>query len=234
MGAILTFASFPFKASVLCSGCLFPAPSQQTRGQALKVVMGTRSGPLAEARLPGRLAGGGRAGRPKPGRRTPRPKAGTKPARSPRVAQATRACPRPDWPGSARAGPAGRARPRRRSAGLNVAGPMWAAGRWGAARPPSDAWFPADCSARSRPSSGSVSALTADARGQGLEAVRSPSPPLSYSNSTRSLLSPLCHQSFAFDDDGDAADEEEVDEDAHDSEAKGASLGGMELRGRAR
>ncbi|XP_054580558.1 coiled-coil domain-containing protein 34 isoform X4 [Eptesicus fuscus] len=110
---------------------------------------------------------------------------------------------------------------------------MWAAGRWGAARPPSDAWFPADCSARSRPSSGSVSALTADARGQGLEAVRSPSPPLSYSNSTRSLLSPLCHQSFAFDDDGDAADEEEVDEDAHDSAAKGASLGGVELRGRA-
>ncbi|KAK1335864.1 hypothetical protein QTO34_003662 [Cnephaeus nilssonii] len=86
---------------------------------------------------------------------------------------------------------------------------MWAAGRWGAARPPSDAWFPADCSARSRPSSGSGSALTADARGQGPEA------------------------SFAFDDDGDAADEEEVDEDAHDSEAKGASLGGMELRGRA-
>ncbi|XP_070282729.1 coiled-coil domain-containing protein 34 isoform X2 [Myotis yumanensis] len=113
---------------------------------------------------------------------------------------------------------------------------MWAAGRWGAARPPSDAWFPADCSARSRPSSGSVSAPTADARGQGLEAVavRSPSPRLSCSNSTRSLLSPLCRQSFAFDDDGDAADEEEVDEDAHDSEAEGASPGGVELQGRAR
>ncbi|XP_059565151.1 coiled-coil domain-containing protein 34 isoform X1 [Myotis daubentonii] len=115
---------------------------------------------------------------------------------------------------------------------------MWAARRWGAARPPSDAWFPADCSARSRPSSGSVSAVTADARGQGLEAVavsvRSPSPRLSCSNSTRSLLSPLCRQSFAFDDDGDAADEEEVDEDAHDSEAEGASPGGVELQGRAR
>lgn len=116
---------------------------------------------------------------------------------------------------------------------------MWVAGRWGAARPPSDAWFPADCGARSRPSSGPVPALTANARGQGaLEAARSPSPPQSYSNSTRSLLSPLCHQSFAFDDDddddGDAADEEEVDGDAHDSEAQGASPGGVELRGRAR
>ncbi|CAK6440793.1 unnamed protein product [Pipistrellus nathusii] len=40
---------------------------------------------------------------------------------------------------------------------------MWAAGRWAAARPPSDAWLPADGSARSRPSSGSVSALPADA-----------------------------------------------------------------------
>ncbi|CAK6449294.1 unnamed protein product [Pipistrellus nathusii] len=113
---------------------------------------------------------------------------------------------------------------------------MWAAGRWAAARPPSDAWLPAGGSARSRPSSGSVSALAADARGQGREAVRSPSPPPSYSNSTWSLLSPLGHRSFVFDDDGDAADEEEeeVDEDARDSEAQGASPGGMQLRGRAR
>ncbi|XP_036284396.1 coiled-coil domain-containing protein 34 [Pipistrellus kuhlii] len=113
---------------------------------------------------------------------------------------------------------------------------MWAAGRWAAARPPSDAWLPADGSARSRPSSGSASALPADARGQGREAVRSPSPPPSYSNSTWSLLSPLGHRSFVFDDDGDAADEEEeeeVDEDDRDSEPQGASLGGMQLRGHA-
>lgn len=48
-----------------------------------------------------------------------------------------------------------------------------------------------------------------------------------------SLLSPLRHQSFPFDDDDDSdgEDEEEVDENAHDSEAKGASLRGMDLRG---
>lgn len=51
-----------------------------------------------------------------------------------------------------------------------------------------------------------------------------------------SLLSPLRHQSFPFDDDDDDGDgeDEEVDENAHDSEAKGVSLRGMDLRGCAR
>ncbi|KAK2100629.1 Coiled-coil domain-containing protein 34 [Saguinus oedipus] len=90
------------------------------------------------------------------------------------------------------AGPAGRARPRRGSASLNLAGQMWAAGRWGPTFPPSYTGLSVDCRPRSRPSSGSFA---------GLEVVRSPSPPLSCSNSTRSLLSPLCHQSFQFDED---------------------------------
>ncbi|XP_024414431.1 coiled-coil domain-containing protein 34 [Desmodus rotundus] len=109
---------------------------------------------------------------------------------------------------------------------------MWAAGRWGAASPLLDTRLPAGCRARSRPSSGSFSSFMADARGQGLETVvmSSPSPPLSCSNSTTSLLSPLRHQSFPFDDDGDAEDEE-VDGDAYDSEAEGASLGGVKLQG---
>lgn len=47
-----------------------------------------------------------------------------------------------------------------------------------------------------------------------------------------SLLSPLGHQSFPFDDDGgEGEDEDDVDPDAHDSEAKVASLRGMELQG---
>nr|XP_054517245.1 coiled-coil domain-containing protein 34 isoform X2 [Pan troglodytes] len=111
---------------------------------------------------------------------------------------------------------------------------MWAAGRWGPTFPSSYAGFSADCRPRSRPSSGSFSVPMTGARGQGLEVVRSPSPPLplSCSNSTRSLLSPLGHQSFQFDeDDGDGEDEEDMDEDAHDSEAKVASLRGMELQG---
>ena len=112
---------------------------------------------------------------------------------------------------------------------------MWAAGRWGAASPLFDTRLPAGCRARTRPSSGSFSSFMADARGQGLETVvmSSPSPPLSCSNSTTSLLSPLRHQSFPFDDDGDAEDEE-VDGDAYDSEAGGASLGGVKLQGCAR
>ncbi|XP_019604727.2 coiled-coil domain-containing protein 34 [Rhinolophus sinicus] len=111
---------------------------------------------------------------------------------------------------------------------------MWAAGRWRSASPTSDARFLPDCRARSRPSSGSFSVLMAGTRGQGLEtaAACSPSPPLSCSNSTMSLLSPLRHQSFAFDDDdADGEVEEDVDENARDSEAKGASLRGMELQG---
>lgn len=114
---------------------------------------------------------------------------------------------------------------------------MWAAGLWRGSSPASDTRVLPDCRARSRPSSGSFSAPMADARGHGLETVagRSPSPPLSCSNSTLSLLSPLRHQSFPFDDDdGDGEVEEDVDEDAHDSEAKGASLRGMEVQGCAR
>ncbi|XP_029062654.1 coiled-coil domain-containing protein 34 isoform X1 [Monodon monoceros] len=74
----------------------------------------------------------------------------------------------------------------------------------------------------------------AGARGQGLEAVEvcSLSPPLSCGYSTMSLLSPLGHKSFPFDDDdGDGEEEVDVDEDAHDSEAKVESLRGMELQG---
>uniref|UniRef100_F7IDB1 Coiled-coil domain containing 34 n=1 Tax=Callithrix jacchus TaxID=9483 RepID=F7IDB1_CALJA len=109
---------------------------------------------------------------------------------------------------------------------------MWAAGRWGLTSPPSYTGLSADCRPRSRPSSGSFAVPMTGARGQGLEVVRSPSPPLSCSNSTRSLLSPLWHQSFQFDEnDGDGEDEEDVDEDALDSEAKVASLRGMELQG---
>ncbi|XP_021541553.1 coiled-coil domain-containing protein 34 [Neomonachus schauinslandi] len=111
---------------------------------------------------------------------------------------------------------------------------MWADGPWGASSPPSDARSSAGCRSRSRPSSGSFSVLMAGAPGQGLEPVTvcSPSPPLSCSNSTMSLLSPLGHQSFPFDyDDGDGEDEEDVDEGAHDSQAKVASLRGVELQG---
>lgn len=64
--------------------------------------------------------------------------------------------------------------------------------------------------------------------------VCSLSTPLSCSDSTLSLLSPLGHQSFPFDnDDGDGEEEEEedVDEDAYDSEAKAESLRGVELQG---
>lgn len=50
------------------------------------------------------------------------------------------------------------------------------------------------------------------------------------SDSTISL-SPLGHQSFPFDyNDGDRVDEEDLDEDAHDSKAKVASLKGVELQ----
>ncbi|XP_019667766.1 coiled-coil domain-containing protein 34 isoform X4 [Felis catus] len=107
---------------------------------------------------------------------------------------------------------------------------MWAAGLWGAASPASSA----GCRSRSRPSSGPFSDLMAGAPGQGPETVTvcSPSPPLSCSNSTMSLLSPLGHQSFPFDyDDGDGEDEEDVEEDAQDLEAKVANLRGVELQG---
>nr|XP_017509573.1 coiled-coil domain-containing protein 34 isoform X1 [Manis javanica] len=111
---------------------------------------------------------------------------------------------------------------------------MRAAGRWASALPTLEPWFSLDCRSGSRPSSRSSSVLMAGARGQGLETVSmcSLSPPPSYSNSTMSLLSPLGHQSFPFDDDGgEGEDEDDVDPDAHDSEAKVASLRGMELQG---
>lgn len=60
-------------------------------------------------------------------------------------------------------------------------------------------------------------------------------PPLSCSNSTLSLLSPLGHQSFPFgEDDSEGEDEEAVDEEARESEAKVASLEGLELQGQSR
>lgn len=112
---------------------------------------------------------------------------------------------------------------------------MRAAGRWRATSPLPDTRLLAACRSRSRLSSGSFSALMEGARGQGLEAVEvcSLSPPLSCSNSTLSLLSPLGYQSFSLDDDdGDGEEEEEdVDEDAHDSEDQVESLRGMELQG---
>lgn len=115
---------------------------------------------------------------------------------------------------------------------------MRAAGRWRATSPLPDTRLLAACRSRSRLSSGSFSALMEGARGQGLEAVEvcSLSPPLSCSNSTLSLLSPLGYQSFSLDDDdGDGEEEEEdVDEDAHDSEDQVESLRGMELQGCAR
>ncbi|XP_062951676.1 coiled-coil domain-containing protein 34 [Cynocephalus volans] len=112
---------------------------------------------------------------------------------------------------------------------------MWAAGLSGAASPNPSTRFAADSRSRSRPS-WSSSVLMTGARGQRLEAeamsVCSPLPSLSCSNSTMSLLSPLGHRSFPFsEDDGDGEDEEDVDEDALDSEAKVASLRGMELQG---
>lgn len=110
---------------------------------------------------------------------------------------------------------------------------IFPAGRWGTASPLLEPRFMADCRSGSRPSSG-FSVLTAGPRGPGLKAVEvcSLSTPLSCSNSTLSLLSPLGHQSFPFDnDDGDGEEEEDVDEDAYDSEAKAESLTGVELQG---
>ncbi|XP_076970378.1 coiled-coil domain-containing protein 34 [Tamandua tetradactyla] len=113
---------------------------------------------------------------------------------------------------------------------------MWAAEWQGAASLPPHTHLPADLWPRSRPFSGSFSVLMAGAREQGLEmvtvSVYSPSPSLSCSDSTMSLLSPLRHQSFLFnEDDRDGEDEEDADEEPHDSEAEVASLRGMKLQG---
>ncbi|XP_051039756.1 coiled-coil domain-containing protein 34 [Phodopus roborovskii] len=113
---------------------------------------------------------------------------------------------------------------------------MRAAGPWRAVSPVRCTRFLARCRPGSRPSSSAVADLIADSRGPGLEEVALTeclsSPPLSCSNSTLSLLSPLGHQSFPFgEDDSEGEDEDAVDEDARESEAKVASLEGMELPG---
>lgn len=116
---------------------------------------------------------------------------------------------------------------------------MQAAGPWQAVSPVPCTRFLARCKPGFRPSSSSVADLIADSRSSGLEEVAlteclSP-PPLSCSNSTLSLLSPLGHQSFPFgEDDSEGEDEEAVDEEARESEAKVASLEGLELQGQSR
>ncbi|XP_051000266.1 coiled-coil domain-containing protein 34 [Acomys russatus] len=115
---------------------------------------------------------------------------------------------------------------------------MQTAGPWRVASPTLCTRFLARCQPDSRPSSISVANFIADSRGPGLEEVAvteclSP-PPLSCSNSTLSLLSPLGRQSFPFgEDDSEGEDEEALDEDARVSEAMVESLEGMELKGRS-
>ncbi|XP_047373518.1 coiled-coil domain-containing protein 34 isoform X2 [Sciurus carolinensis] len=142
----------------------------------------------------------------------------------------------PDWSAPARAGSAGRARPRRSSARLNLAGLMRAVGRWRVASPPPGIRFSADYRPESQSSLASFSVLMTRSDGQGLGMVTtsncSSPPPESCSDSTMSLLSPLGHHSFTFDEDhGEREDEEDVDEDAYDSEAEVLSLRGTELQG---
>ncbi|XP_041534949.1 coiled-coil domain-containing protein 34 [Microtus oregoni] len=113
---------------------------------------------------------------------------------------------------------------------------MRAAGPWRAVSPVPRTRFLARCRPGFRPSSSSVTDLIADSQDPGLEDVALTvclSPPLSCSNSTLSLLSPLGHQSFPFgEDDSEGEDEKAVDEDARESEAKVASLEGTtELQG---
>ncbi|XP_053417214.1 coiled-coil domain-containing protein 34 isoform X1 [Nycticebus coucang] len=110
---------------------------------------------------------------------------------------------------------------------------MLAAGQWGAS-PSTYTLYSADGRPGSRPSLSSFSVLVMGAQGEGLEVRCPPSPPVSCSNSTMSLLSPLGHQSFPFDeDDGGGENEEEADEDASDSEVKVASSRRVQLQGRA-
>ncbi|XP_023366127.1 coiled-coil domain-containing protein 34 isoform X2 [Otolemur garnettii] len=111
---------------------------------------------------------------------------------------------------------------------------MLAAGQWGAASASTYTLSSSDGRPRSRPSLSSFSVLMMGAQGEGLEVGCQPSPPVSCSNSTMSLLSPLGHQSFPFDeDDGGGENEEEADEDASDSEVQVASSRRVELQGRA-
>ncbi|XP_012874977.1 PREDICTED: coiled-coil domain-containing protein 34 isoform X3 [Dipodomys ordii] len=114
---------------------------------------------------------------------------------------------------------------------------MWSVGRWRPPSPPPCPDFFTDFGPRSRPASRSLTVLTPDSLGRALEAVttseRSPPPlPLSCSNSTWSLLSPLGHHSFVFDEeDGDGEDEEAVDGEACDPPAQVESLRGLDLQG---
>ncbi|KAL6087721.1 hypothetical protein STEG23_027131 [Scotinomys teguina] len=111
---------------------------------------------------------------------------------------------------------------------------MRAAGPWRVVSPITCTRFVARCRPDSRPSSSFVADLIVDSQGPEPEEVAlteclSPLP-LSCSNSTLSLLSPLGHQSFPFgEDDSEGEEEEAVDEDARQSEAKVASLEGTEL-----
>lgn len=117
---------------------------------------------------------------------------------------------------------------------------MQAAGPWREASSVVYTRYLVRCQLGLRPSSISVADLMADPRGPGLEDVAltqglSPPPSMSYSNSTLSLLSPLGHQSFPFgEDNSEGEDEEALDEDPRESEAKVGSLEGMELQGRSR
>ncbi|XP_006883834.1 PREDICTED: coiled-coil domain-containing protein 34 [Elephantulus edwardii] len=103
---------------------------------------------------------------------------------------------------------------------------MWALRPAGAPSPPSHSGLSGGSRPRARHSSDSLALLMADARGQGVESVGSPSLSRSYSNSTMSLLSPLGHQSFPFGED-DSDDEAE----GVDAEATEAGLKKMELQG---
>ncbi|XP_073899277.1 coiled-coil domain-containing protein 34 isoform X1 [Castor canadensis] len=112
---------------------------------------------------------------------------------------------------------------------------MRSVGRWRVASPGFCTGLVLDREPESRFSSESSVLMTgAQGRGVKVEAKSEGSspPPLSCSNSTLSLLSPLCHQSLTFDeDDGDGEHREAVDDDAHDASAKVASLAGMGLQG---
>nr|XP_015107535.2 coiled-coil domain-containing protein 34 isoform X1 [Vicugna pacos] len=237
MGVVLASASFLLKATALFSDSTLPVPmncyTTANVGRGLQAVSGEPDLVREHgAGLSHRQPRGPRPWRREGRRREAPAKEATlrRPGQSPGGLHASpwqrgvRA--RPDWPGRRARGLLGEHVPRRRSAGLNLAG--------GAPLPLPDSRFLGQCRSRFRPSSGSFSVLMTGAPGQALEAVEvcSLSPPLSCSNSTLSLLSPLGHRSFPFDDDdGDGDEEEDVDEDAQDSEAKVESLRGMELQG---
>ncbi|XP_054997899.1 coiled-coil domain-containing protein 34 isoform X2 [Sorex araneus] len=109
---------------------------------------------------------------------------------------------------------------------------MWAAGRWGVPPPSSDPRIPGDCrsKSRSRPTSSS-SVVRAGSPGRETGPLDRLSPPMSFSNSTLSLLSPLSHQGFPFDQEEEEENEEDLDQDARLSEAQVESLRGMDLQG---